>query len=85
MQRLCNGAGLLLGLWFLGVVVVGSLSMLSIGFMIKSPALQIPMAVPYMALPLGFGYFLIEFAVTTLPRVIDPDRAAASEKEEAKA
>ena len=85
VQRLCNGAGLLLGLWFLGVVVVGSLSMLSIGFMIKSPALQIPMAVPYMALPVGFGYFLIEFAVTTLPRVIDPDRAAASEKEEAKA
>ena len=85
VQRLCNGAGLLLGLWFLGVVVVGSLSMLSIGFMIKSPALQIPMAVPYMALPVGFGYFLIEFTVTTLPRVIDPDRAAASEKEEAKA
>lgn len=87
VQRLCNGAALLLGLWFLGVVVVGSLSMLTIGFMIKSPALQIPMAVPYMALPVGFGYFLIEFAVTTLPRVLHPDRvaAAASEDEEATA
>ncbi len=85
VQRLCNGAGLLLGLWFLGVVVVGSLSMLTIGFMIKSPALQIPMAVPYMALPVGFGYFLIEFAVTTLPRVLHPDRVAAAEDEEAAA
>ncbi len=82
VQRLCNGAGLLLGLWFLGVVVVGSLSMLAIGFVVKSPALRIPMAVPYMALPVGFGYFLIEFAVTTLPRVLDPRRGEADAGQE---
>ncbi|MCA0996812.1 TRAP transporter small permease [Alloyangia pacifica] len=75
VQRLCNGASLLLGLWFLGVVVVGSLSMLAIGFVVKSPALRIPMAIPYMALPVGFGYFLIEFAVTSLPKVLHPGRA----------
>lgn len=77
VQRLCNGASLLLGLWFLGVVVVGALSMLAIGFVVKSPALRIPMAVPYMALPVGFGYFLIEFAVTTLPKVLHPNRSTA--------
>ncbi|MBT9386646.1 TRAP transporter small permease [Pseudooceanicola sp. CBS1P-1] len=72
IQRLFQAAGLVLGVWFLGVVVVGSTSMLAIGFMVKSPALQIPMAVPYFALPVGFGYFLLEFALATLPRVFDP-------------
>ncbi|HBT02896.1 MAG TPA: TRAP transporter small permease [Citreicella sp.] len=73
VQRLCNTVAFLLGVWFLGVVVVGSLSMLAIGFIVKSPALQIPMAVPYMALPVGFGYFLLEFAVTSLPRILQPE------------
>ncbi|PTV95916.1 C4-dicarboxylate transporter DctQ subunit [Rhodobacter aestuarii] len=77
IQRLCNGAGFLLGIWFLGVVVTGSLSLLAIGFIVKSPALQIPMAVPYMALPVGFSYFLLEFAVATLPRVVHPARVRA--------
>ncbi|MBN9673921.1 TRAP transporter small permease [Roseibium aggregatum] len=81
IQRICIGAGLLLSLWFLGVVVVGSLSMLAIGFIVKSPALQIPMAIPYMALPVGFGYFLIETAIVTFPRVLHPGREAASEDE----
>ena len=85
VQRVFNAGGLLLGIWFLGVVVVGSLSMLSIGFIVKSPALQIPMAVPYMALPVGFAYFLLEFIIGTAPRVLQPDRGhdAASAQEEA--
>jgi len=72
VQRIVNGVAFLLGIWFLGVVVVGSLSMLSIGLMVKSPALRLPMAIPYSALPAGFAYFLIEFAITTLPRVLRP-------------
>jgi TRAP-type transport system small permease protein len=82
VQRLCNTVAFLLGVWFLGVVVVGSLSMLAIGFIVKSPALQIPMAVPYMALPVGFGYFLLEFAVTSLPRILQPE-ASQPQAEEA--
>lgn len=82
VQRLCNTVSFLLGVWFLGVVVVGSLSMLAIGFIVKSPALQIPMAVPYMALPVGFGYFLLEFAVTSLPRILQPE-ASQPQAEEA--
>lgn len=70
IQRIVSCAAFLLGMWFLGVVVVGSLSMVSIGLMVKSPALQLPMAIPYSALPVGFGYFLIEFAIATLPRVM---------------
>lgn len=72
VQRVFNGMAFLLGIWFLGVVVAGSLSMLTIGFAVKSPALRLPMAIPYAALPVGFGYFLIEFAIATLPRVLRP-------------
>ncbi|MDT1062207.1 TRAP transporter small permease [Paracoccus sp. CPCC 101403] len=79
VQRIVNGAAFLLGIWFLGVVVVGSLSMLSIGLMVKSPALRLPMAIPYAALPVGFAYFLIEFAITTLPRVLRPGATASQE------
>lgn len=81
VQRLVNGLAVLLGLWFLGVVVLGSLSMLSIGMMIKSPALRLSMAIPYAALPVGFGYFLIEFAIATLPRVLRPGRTAIPAQE----
>lgn len=79
VQRVVNGAAFLLGIWFLAVVVVGSLSMVSIGMMVKSPALRLPMAIPYSALPIGFGYFLIEFAISTLPRVLRPGAAPVQE------
>lgn len=79
VQRVVNGAAFLLGVWFLGVVIVGSLSMLSIGMMVKSPALRLPMAIPYAALPVGFGYFLLEFALLTLPRVLRPGATRTEE------
>ncbi|MEI4472892.1 TRAP transporter small permease [Frigidibacter sp. MR17.24] len=81
VQRLCGGAGFVMGVWFLATVVVGSLAMVAIGFIVKSPALRLPMAVPYTALPVGFGYFLLEFVLATLPRVIHPERAAAEADE----
>jgi len=81
VQRLVSGLAFLLGIWFLAVVVVGSLSMVSIGLMVKSPALRLPMAIPYAALPVGFGYFLIEFAISTLPRVLRGGAPAAKQED----
>ncbi|MEI4487360.1 TRAP transporter small permease [Frigidibacter sp. MR17.14] len=81
VQQACGFAGLALGAWFLATVVVGSLSMLAIGFMIKSPALRMPMAVPYMALPVGFGYFLLEFVIATIPRALRPETIGATPDE----
>ncbi|MTH79088.1 TRAP transporter small permease [Paracoccus aestuariivivens] len=81
VQRIFNGAAFLLGAWFLGVVVIGSLSMVSIGLMVKSPALRLPMAIPYAALPVGFGYFLIEFAIATLPRIVRPSLASQPQED----
>ncbi|MEO4001830.1 TRAP transporter small permease [Mesorhizobium sp. CAU 1732] len=75
LQRIVKAGGFALAAWFLVVVIIGSMSMLTIGMMVKSPALQLPLAIPYMALPIGMAYFLLELAIATLPEVFDPNRA----------
>jgi len=82
LQRFCVTASFLLGAWFLGVVVVGSLSLVTIGLIVKSPAMQVPMAVPYLSLPVGFGYFLLEFALASLPRIVSRTPFPADHPEE---
>jgi C4-dicarboxylate transporter DctQ subunit len=72
VQQIAKSASFLLGVWFLIVVIVGSFGMISLGFIVKSTALQIPMAIPYLSLPIGMGYFLLEFAIATLPEIRDP-------------
>ncbi|ORE91370.1 C4-dicarboxylate transport system permease small protein [Stappia sp. 22II-S9-Z10] len=70
VQRIAKTASLALGLWFLGVVLVGSFGLLSIGMIVKSPALRIPLAWPYAALPVGIAYFMLEFAIATIPDIV---------------
>lgn len=72
IQRLAKSASLLLGAWFLLVLIIGSFGLIAIGWIVRSPALEIPMAIPYLALPVGGAYFLIEFAIATVPEIIDP-------------
>lgn len=69
IQRLVKLSSLILIVWFLVVVVMGSISMITIGLIIKSPALQIPMAIPYIALPVGMSYFVLELLIFTLPKI----------------
>ena len=76
VQRIAKTASMLLIIWFLFVVVSGSFALIGIGLIIKSPALQIPMAVPYFALPAGMIYFLLEMAIVTLPEIRNPIVAA---------
>lgn len=80
LQRVVKGAGFLLAAWFLLVVIISSLSMLTIGMIVKSPALQVPLAVPYLALPVGMAYFLLELALATLPKIFAPARETATAK-----
>ncbi|WP_159587143.1 TRAP transporter small permease [Chelativorans xinjiangense] len=80
VRQLARSASFLLGVWFLIVVIVGSFSLIGIGFMLKSAALQIPMAVPYFALPVGMSYFLLEFAIAVLPEIRDPNRPSTVEE-----
>ena len=78
VQQVAKSASFLLGAWFLVVVILGSTSMISLGLIIRSTALQVPLALPYLALPVGMGYFLLEFAIATIPEIRDPDRAPAA-------
>ena len=78
VQRLVKGAGLVLASWFLVVVIIGSISMMSLGMVVISPALQLPMAVPYMALPVGMSYLLLELVVATVAELIDPTNVPSS-------
>jgi len=70
VQKVFEAGSLALGIWFMLAVVVGSLALVSIGMRIDSPALNIPMAVPYMSLPVGFAYFLLEFVISGVTRLL---------------
>ena len=71
VQRIAKAASFLLGVWLLIVIIIGSFSLIAIGLIVKSAALQIPLAIPYIALPVGLSYFLLEFALATLPEIRD--------------
>ena len=76
IQRIAKTASFLLGAWLIVVVVIGSFSLISIGLIVKSAAMQIPLAIPYTALPVGMSYFLLEFAIATLPEIRHPSAKA---------
>ncbi len=71
VQRIAKAASFLLGVWLLIVIIIGSFSLIAIGLIVKSAALQIPLAIPYIALPVGLSYFLLEFGLATLPEIRD--------------
>lgn len=84
LRLVLKSTSFLLSAWFLIVLVAGSFGLISLGMIIKSTALQIPMAIPYAALPIGMTYLLLEFALATLPELDfrgarrDPKGAAPS-------
>lgn len=58
------------GLWFLWVTVAGSFRLISIGFRQTSSVLQMPMWIPYLALPVGLSYFALEFALLYVEKAV---------------
>ena len=77
LQQVVKSASALLVAWFLLVVIVSSFTMVSFGLIVSSTALRLPLAVPYLALPVGLSYFLLEFAIATLPDIRNPSAAAS--------
>lgn len=56
-------------LWFLGIIVYGSLPLIELGWMFEtSPVLQVPMWTIYLCLPLGAFYFGIEIVLSVIAR-----------------
>ena len=66
-------------LWFLGVVVYGSLPLIELGWLFEtSPVLQLPMWVIYLSLPLGAVYFAVELVARVVERWNQPFGVIAS-------
>ena len=56
-------------LWFLGVVVYGSLPLIELGWLFEtSPVLQVPMWIIYLSLPLGAAYLAVELVARVVER-----------------
>ena len=74
--RWARGLSLLIAagsLWFLGVVVYGSLPLIELGWLFEtSPVLQLPMWVIYLSLPLGAAYFALELVARVVERWNQP-------------
>ena len=60
-------------LWFLGVVVYGSVPLIELGWQFEtSPVLQIPMWIIYLSLPLGALYLALELVARVVDRWDQP-------------
>ena len=61
------------GLWFLGIVIYGSLPLIELGWMFeRSPVLLFPMWIIYLCLPIGAFYFAIEIVLSVIERWDQP-------------
>lgn len=59
-------------LWFLFQAISGSLALIDIGRIQSSPVLRLPMWIPYLSLPVGLGYFGLEFLLAMVARWQNP-------------
>ena len=55
-------------LWFLAVTILGSRPLLEIGEFQTSAATQMPMWIPYLAIPVGCLYFALELILAAVTR-----------------
>ncbi len=60
-------------LWFLFQAVWGSRQLIKIGQIQTSPAVGLPMWIPYLSLPLGMSYFAFEVVAAFLSKWKNPD------------
>jgi len=65
-------------LLFLGVLAWSSLPLLQLGAMQKSAAMQLPMWIMYLCLPIGAAYIALELFVSVADRWDDPFLVKAS-------
>ena len=68
-------------LWFLGIVIYGSLPLIELGWMFeRSPVLLVPMWIIYLCLPIGAFYFAFEMILSPCLRVALPASFAGAVK-----
>lgn len=72
-RRLLISVSGLAALWFLFQAVLGSFSMIQIGLIQTSPAIGLPMWIPYLSLPVGLTYFGLELLIHLVNKLRNPD------------
>ena len=66
-------------LWFLGIVIYGSLALIELGWLFeRSPVLLVPMWIIYLGLPIGAVYFGLEIILSVIDRWDQPFGQRAS-------
>ena len=68
-------------LWFFWQAISGSIHFFEIGKLQSSPALRIPMWIPYLSLPVGLIYFALELILSLLAKWNDSEIKEADIKE----
>lgn len=75
VQRILSLVVALACLWFLSLTIRGSLAMIAVGTIERSPVLALPMWIAFLSLPLGLAYFGLEL-VLALAGASRPSSAA---------
>lgn len=67
---------------FLGVIGYGSIPLVKLGFMQTSAAMDMPMWIMYVSMPIGAAYIALELVVSVIQRWDDPFAQPTAEMEE---
>ena len=68
-QKIVITLSSLITIIFLLMVLKGSVQLIIVGAQSTSPALSIPMWIPYLSIPLGITYIMLELIILTLSKL----------------
>ena len=68
-QKIIITISSLITIVFLLMVLKGSIQLLMVGAQSTSPAISIPMWIPYLSVPLGITYIMLELIILTLTKL----------------
>ena len=68
-QRIVIAASTIVIMIFLIMVLKGSIQLIMVGAQSTSPAISIPMWIPYLSVPIGIVYIIIELIILTFKKL----------------
>ena len=68
-QKIIITVSSLITIVFLSMVLKGSVQLIIVGAQSTSPALSVPMWIPYLSIPLGITYIMLELIILTLSKL----------------
>ncbi len=73
IQKILITISAVAAVWFLWQAISGSMAMIKIGQIQTSPAIGLPMWIPYLSLPIGLSYFGLELILAFINKWRDPE------------